>query len=107
MAMLVTYWERRDNADRDAFAKAALNLCRANRINPRIRGSRFYWFGIDTLIVQTDAESLDVFNGLPPPEVSAAAFALSDHAHQVRMERWQDAGAGDQSYRNAQAAASR
>ncbi|HLZ71797.1 MAG TPA: hypothetical protein VKV26_17990 [Dehalococcoidia bacterium] len=105
--MLVTYWERCDNADRDTFARAALNLCRAQRTQHGIRNSRFYWFGIDTLVVQTDAESLDVFNSPPPPEASTAVFALSDQAHQIRMERWQDAAVGEQSYRNAQAAARR
>jgi len=107
MPMTVTYWERRDNADRDSFAKAALNVCRASRSRPGIRSSRFYWLNNDNLVLQTEVDSLDIFNGPPPPEVAKALFALSDQARTIRMERWVDAGQGEQTYRQAQQAPQR
>jgi hypothetical protein len=102
MALALTYWERRDGIDRDAFARAALDLCRAARTRPGFRGSRFYWAGIDTIAVVADVESMEAVDTLPTPESSRAAFALSDLARQVRTERLMDAARGEQAYRAGQ-----
>ena len=108
MTMQVSYWERRDGADRDSFGRAALNVCRALRIAPGIRNARFYWQSNDTLVVQTDAESMEALDGLAAtPEVGSAIVALSDLARQLRFERWIEAGVGEQNYRRAQAVAAR
>jgi phenylalanine-4-hydroxylase len=108
MTMQVSYWERRDSADRESFGRAALNFCRATRVAPGIRSARFYWHSVDTVVVQTDAESPEALDGLLMiSEVGAAVYALSDQARHVRFERWAEAGVGEQNYRRAQAVAAR
>lgn len=100
MAMLVSWWERRDSADRNAFGKAALDFCRATRVRPGMRSSRFYWLNADTVVVANDGE-MESFDGPPSPEQAKALFALSDLGRQTAMQRWGDAGAGEQVYRSA------
>ena len=102
MAMLVNYWQRRDSADRDAFARAAVNYCRAVRAHEGVRGSRYYWFHPDTVVQLTDGESLEVFDQPPTAEQAKALFALDDLARMIRTERWADARQGEETYRMAQ-----
>ena len=56
MPLHITKWERRDGADRDAFANAALTMSRFARSNEGVRNSRFYWADIDTIAILVDAE---------------------------------------------------
>lgn len=99
MAIQITRWERRDNADRDALGHAALNHCRAVRATEGMRSARFYWANTDTIAVLADAESQEVFDRPPTPDGAKAAFALSDLARPVGMERWMEPGAGEQAFR--------
>ncbi len=101
MAMEVSWWERRDIADRDALGKAALAHCRALRQTPGMKSARFYWMGPDTLVLVEDVESLDVPSEELEATQSATFFALADLARQTRQERWQDPAQGETFYRLA------
>jgi hypothetical protein len=101
MAMEVSWWERRDHADRDALGRAALAHCRALRQTAGRRSARFYWLGPDTLVLVEDVESLDVPSEELEVEESRTFFALADLARQTRQERWQDPGQGETFYRLA------
>lgn len=100
MAMLVSYWERRDASDRDQFGRAALAYCRAARACDGVRGARFYWLNPDLLVVAVDVESLEVGDiSLLTPDTARTMFALSDLGRPVRTERWGDPARGEEAYR--------
>jgi hypothetical protein len=99
--MLVSRWERRDSADRDALGRAALDLCRVNRANAGVRSARFFWGSTDHVVFLTEAESAEVFDRPATPEQARAAFALSDLARPVSTERWADARAGEDTFHRA------
>jgi hypothetical protein len=101
MAMEVSWWERRDQADRDQMGGAALAHCRALRDTPGMRSARFYWVGPDTMVLVEDVESLDVPSEELEAEQSRTFFALADLARQTRRERWQDPAQGEMFYRIA------
>jgi hypothetical protein len=101
MAMEVSWWERRDAADRDALGRAALDHCRALRQTEGMRAARFYWLGPDTLVLVEDVESLDVPSEAMGTDQARTLFALSDLARRTRYERWQDPGSGETFYRLA------
>ncbi len=101
MAMQVSWWERRDQADRDALGRAALEHCRALRTSEGLRSARFYWLGPDTLVLVEEVESLDVPSETMQPDQARTLFALADLARQTRYERWQDPGQGEAFYRLA------
>jgi hypothetical protein len=101
MAMQVSWWERRDGADRDALGRAALAYRRAARAQDGVRGARFYWLGPDALVVAEDVESLDIPSTSLTADQARAAFALADLARRTSQERWQDAGVGEAFYRLA------
>ncbi len=101
MAMEVSWWERRDGADREALGQAALAHCRVLRQTPGRRSARFYWSGPDTLVLVEDVESLDVPSEELADEDARTFFALADLARQTRQERWQDPGPGEVFYRLA------
>ena len=98
MTLAVHKWERRDGADREAFARAALALCRAARTQPHNRSTRFYWTNQDTIAIIRDFDGNNRPNGLPPAEIAKALYALSDLARQVSSEEWVDAGFGEEHY---------
>lgn len=95
-------WDRRDGADRDRLGQTALAFCRALRSESGVEDARFYWSGIDSLVVLTQADSADVITGTPSPAVARATFALADLARQTVSETWLDARVGEQTYRAAQ-----
>lgn len=101
MAILISRYERRDAADRDAMGRAALELCRACRAVEGYRSMRFYWTSADGIAFISDAESQEVFDRPGTPDVLRAAFALSDLARNVGSERWTSAGEGEAAFRGA------
>jgi hypothetical protein len=102
MAMMVTWWERRDAGDQEAFGKGALNLCRASRARPGVRSARFYWRNLDNVVVVLDSDRMEAFDGPPTPEQMQAIIALNAVARAVDQQRWADAGQGEQVYRSGQ-----
>lgn len=101
MAIEVSHWSRRDDADRNALGKMALELCRAIRERDGVSDSRFYWAGPDTIVLQTTADSAEVFGRPPEGPVAGAFFALADLAHQTRYEQWMDPRVGQETYESA------
>jgi hypothetical protein len=97
-----TRWERRDGADRNALAMAALEYCRAMREENGVSDARFYWSGVDTLSVLAHVESVDILNRLTTPRLAKASFALADLARQTTTEAWFDAHVGEAMYATAQ-----
>lgn len=100
MAIQISRFERRDSADRDAMARAALDVCRAGRASEGARSARFFWTNTDSVAFTFDAESAEVFDR-PTPELVRAWFALTDLARETGFERWGDAGDGERAYRAA------
>jgi hypothetical protein len=78
MAVMLTKWERREDADRDAFGNAAFVLCREQRARPGVTGCRFFWTSPDEVAVLAEAESAQVFDEPPQPELTRALFGLAD-----------------------------
>ena len=101
MAMQVSWWERRDPADRAALGRAALDHCRALRASEGMRGARFFWLGPDELVLVEEVESLDVPGEAMQADQARTLFALADLARRTRFERWQDPGSGEAFYRLA------
>jgi hypothetical protein len=66
-----------------------------------MRSARFYWTNADTVALMFDAESAEVFDRQPSGDQARTGFALADLARNVGIERWMDAGAGEQTYRTA------
>src|SRR5215207_4124093 len=101
MALQVSWWDRRDQTDRDTLGRAALAHCRALRAGEGLRSARFYWLGPDTLVLVEDVESLDIPSEGMTPDQAQTFFALADLARQTRYERWQDPGSGEAFYQLA------
>ncbi len=66
-----------------------------------MRSSKFYWENSDTIVMQSEAESFEVFDRPGTPELGKAIFALSDVARPVSTERWQEPRAAAELYRRA------
>jgi len=101
MALQVSWWERRDAADRDALGSAALAHCRALRATEGMRSARFYWLGPDTLVLVEEVESLDIPAEAVQTDQARTLFVLADLARRTHAERWQDPGQGEAFYRLA------
>jgi hypothetical protein len=90
MAVMLTKFQRRDNADRVALGTAAFQLCKAQRAVPGVTASRFFWTSADDIAILAEAESALAFDEPMKPELAAAVFALADLAGQTVSERWTD-----------------
>lgn len=101
MAGIVTYWDRRDRADRAALGEAALSFCRATRQQDGVQACRFFWTGPDQVVVLTEAEAMADLDQPPKPDQAQALFGLADLARQTATERWLDPRAGQEAYRVA------
>ncbi len=101
MAIIVNHWQRRDSAGIEEFGNAAYEVCRAERAIEGVSSSRFYWLNSDTIVIQDEAESFEVFDRPGTPELGKAIFAFSDIARPLSTERWQEPRAGTEIYRRA------
>ena len=101
MAIIVGRWERRDSADRDAFGSAALAYCQTIKRREGVRGSRFFWLSPDQIVIQSEADSHQVFDQAPDADMAKTLFALSDLARAYDTERWMDPRDGQAVYRSA------
>ena len=80
MAIMLTKWERREGTDREALGNAALVFCREQRATPGVTDCRFFWTNPDEVAVLAEAESAQVFDEPPKPEMNRAIFHLADVA---------------------------
>ncbi len=101
MAILVNHFYRRDNASIEAFGDAAYDYCRASRAEAGIRSTRFYWVNADTIVIQSEAESFELFDRPGTPEMGKAVFTLLDLARTGTPERWQEPRVAQEAYRRA------
>ena len=93
-------WERRDNADRNDLANAALALCRGIKPADSVTSSKFYWYTADTIVIWTEGEA-SAFDYNPDANVGKAIFALSDLAKLTMNWRLSDAKLGEETYKAA------
>jgi hypothetical protein len=97
-------FERYSSTDRNAFALAALEWCRAAREHEGVNESRFYWIDPNVIAVVTDAEPGAWGNG-SGAELSArgakAIFDLADRARNTSSETWADARSGAEMFSRA------
>ena len=101
MAITVGRWERRGDADLEALGNAALAYCRAIKKQAGVRSSRFFWLGPDQIVIQSEADSQEVFDRPPTADAAKAVFALSDVARGYETERWMDPRDAQAVYRSA------
>lgn len=94
----VTYWTRRDGADRALLGQAAFDLCKALKASEAISDSRYYWNGPDTLVMQVFATSAEPLISPPSADAARAMFALGDMANRERFEEWIDPRTGMENY---------
>lgn len=103
MPIQLNVFERRDNADREALADAAMAMCRASRAREGITSSRFYWHRSETIVFLTEGEAaaLDTMEQGAPEDFYRAGFALFDLAREIINWRLLDPRVGEKSYRAA------
>lgn len=100
MPVSIYKFERNPGVDRNAFAMAALNLCRAVKAaNPKVQSHRFYWVDANTIgFVVQGQNGFNDYNPNPDPNVAKAQFALADMANMTNIGLWADAGVGERSW---------
>ncbi len=103
MAVGIQRWERRDGADRNEFALAALAYCKAVRTQRGVEDARFYWTGIDALAVLSTLSEPEAWSRPLAEGAAKATFALADLGHQTGSELWLDAQDGQAAWEAAQA----
>lgn len=101
MHLGITYWDRRDSTDRNAFGNAALGVCRAMRKRDGINDCRFFWQNSDTIMILTEAESKEAFDRRPGADVLQAMFAMSDAARPTGSGEFMSPSDGMRAYREA------
>ncbi|MPZ74381.1 MAG: hypothetical protein GEU74_14350 [Nitriliruptorales bacterium] len=94
----VSYWSRRDSADRALLGQAALDVCKALKASGAVQEARFYWAGPDTVVVQVTAETAEPLMQPPNADAARALFALADMATRDRYEQWIDSRTGLEQY---------
>lgn len=102
MAIGIQRWERRDSADRNEFAMAALNYCKAVRSRDGVEDARFYWTGVDTLAVMSTLSEPEAWSRPLTGGGAKATFGLADLGRQTGTELWLDASAGQAAWESAQ-----
>ena len=99
MAIIVDHFQRREGRDPEALGIAAYEYCRAALTNPGMQSCRYYWVNLDLIVIQSEAESFEVFDRPPTPEAAKGSFALQDLARIAQTERWQEPRAAEEGYR--------
>lgn len=89
--------ERRDGANRDDLANAALAFCRTVRALDGVDDCRYHWKPYDTIVVMAEAESATAWN-VASGDFAQAAFDLFDLGRAVGYEEWLDARSGQETY---------
>ena len=101
MAIQLTIWERRDSGDRATMGNTALELCRITRKLDGISSSRFYWTGVDNIVVLNEGETVALDNAgqVGGPEYMRLAFTMGDNARIIMNTRLTDPRDAIQTYR--------
>ena len=103
MAIQLTVWERRDGGDRATMGNTALELCRVVRKLDGISSSRFYWTGVDNIVVLNEGETVALDNAgqVGGADYVRLAFVMADNARIVMNARLTDPRDAIQTYRTA------
>jgi hypothetical protein len=100
MPLQIAAFDRRDNADRADLGNAAFAFCKSVRASDGVNSSKFYWYGADTIVIITDAET-SYFESPAHPDVAKNGFALTDLARMTLNWRLADPRAGQETYQKA------
>ncbi len=103
MPLRITTIERYPTADRNEFARAALQFCRESRVQSKIRMARYYWADTGNtigIVVEGEPGCFDD-DPQPDPDLLKAAFTLHDLGSRKLLETWGDAGPGERAWEQA------
>jgi len=98
--LIIETYERRDIADRNELALAALQLCRTLRAQDSVKSAKFYWEDWDRLAVVTERDTWNM-DGNPIPEAAKASSGLANLAQRVEFRLLAEAAIGQQAYERA------
>ena len=103
MPAFYTTHERREGADRNDLALAALQLCRRWRAHPGISSAKYYWINPSNILMFAEgaegAFNIREFNR--DHDNAAAVFALDDLARMTSNQMLGDAASGQATYQTA------
>lgn len=86
MPMQITMWHRKDVADRNDLAFAALQVCRVLRGQDDVENSRLFWQGWNDIAIVTEGEpSMRSQESGPEPAMAKATRELADLADPVQQ----------------------
>lgn len=98
-------WHRKDGADRNDLAFAALQVCRVLRGRDDVHSSRLFWQGWNDLAIVTEGEpTMRNSDGTPEPAMAKAARELSDLADIAESYFMAEANLGHDAYKAADSA---
>ena len=103
MAIAYSRWERRDGADRNDLALAALQFCRRWRTVSGVDSAKYFWVDASTITILVDGEagSLNVPRFNEDADNARAAFDLDDLCRLTAFETWAEARAGQETHERA------
>ena len=101
MALGITLWRRKDGADRNELALAALQVCRVWRSRDDISSSRLFWRGWNDIAIVTEGDdTMFDFRGTDP-DMAKASSGLADLADVVDWYQLGEARQAQQAYEAA------
>lgn len=91
-------WERRDNANRNDFALAALASCKVYRKTDGISSARYYWSGTERIgiLLEGTPAALNTPTAGSDPSDAKLYFDLADLAKPVDDIQLSEAKAGEE-----------
>lgn len=105
MPLEFTMWHRKDGADRNDLAFAALQVCRVLRGRDDVHSSRLFWQGWNDLAIVTEGEpTMRNGDGTPEPAMAKATRELSDLADIAESYFMGEANRGQDAYKAADSA---
>jgi len=101
MAMGIQVWQRKDGADRNDLALAAIQVCRVLRGHDDISSSKLFWQGWNTIAIVSEGENtMWDFKG-PDADMAKATAGLADLADIVTGYQLGEARMGQENYEAA------
>ncbi len=103
MPIGIQVWQRKDGADRNELALAALQVCRVMRGYDDVSSSKLFWGGWNTiaLIAEGDDTMFDFRGNDADMAMAMATAGLADLADMVQGYQLGEAKAGQESYERA------
>ncbi|MEZ4501732.1 MAG: hypothetical protein R3C39_03835 [Dehalococcoidia bacterium] len=95
--LVMQTFERRDHADRNEMALAALQLCRVQRARSNVSSAKFYWPSWDSIAVLVECSSFEM-DEQPNPDLAKAGSGLANLARMTDFKIMAEAGVGQEAY---------